>query len=224
MKESTQKEKVLKNVRDALVNALDAPFKDVDMDGQVFFQPSDDALDIAFAEEFSKLNGKFIYCANTMELSHALLGILRERGIKNLFCADDFFDGMLEEYGISCYYNTVDIAKCDASITTCEVLISRLGAIMISSRQGNGRRGFIFPPVHIVLATSQQLVKDIKEAIAFLYTRYGNKWPSMINIIAGPSQTTDIENIPVQGVHGPKDLFLFLLDAGANDQNNNTDG
>ncbi len=213
MKESTQKEKVLKNVRDALVNAMDVPFKDVDMDKEVYFQPAPDSLDIVFAEEFSKSNGKFIYCANTDELVNALIGLLRERSIKSLFCADDFFDGLLEEYGITCYYNTDDIARCEASITTCEVLLSRLGSIMVSSKHGNGRQGAIFPPVHIVVASTRQLVKDINEAFQFLYKRYGSSWPSMISLITGPSRTAEIEGTLVHGAHGPKDIFLFLLDA-----------
>jgi L-lactate dehydrogenase complex protein LldG len=213
MKESTQKEKVLKNIRDALVNAMDVPFKDVDMDEDVYLQPSPDSLDIVFAEEFSKTNGKFIYCANSEELSNALLGLLRERRINSLFCADDFFDGMLEEYGITCYYDTVDITRCDASITTCEVLVSRLGSIVVSSKQGNGRQGFIFSPIHIVVASTRQLVKDINGAIQFLFKRYGTTWPSMISFITGPSQTIDIENTPIYGPNGPADIFLFLLDA-----------
>ena len=213
MKESTQKEKVLKNVRDALVNAMDVPFKDVDMDQRVYFQPPSDALDIIFAEEFSKSNGKFIYCANTDELVNALIGLLRERSIKSLFCADDFFDGLLEEYGITCYYDTVDITRCEASITTCEVLVSRLGSIVVSSKQGNGRQGCIFPLVHIVVASTRQLVKDINEAFQFLYKRYGSAWPSMIGFITGPSSTAEIESTMIHGAYGPKDIFLFLLDA-----------
>jgi L-lactate dehydrogenase complex protein LldG len=213
MKESTQKEKVLKNVRDAMVNSMDVPFKDVAMDEGVFFQPSSDSLDIVFAEEFSKSNGKFIYCANTDELVNALIGLLRERNIKSLFCANDFFDGLLEEYGINCYYDTVDIARCEAAITTCEVLVSRLGSIVVSSKQGNGRQGFIFPLVHIVVASTRQLVKDINEAFHFLYKRYGSSWPSMISFITGPSRTAGIESALIHGAHGPKDIFLFLLDA-----------
>ena len=38
MKESTSKEKVLKKVRNALINKLENPFKDVDFTSNVFFQ------------------------------------------------------------------------------------------------------------------------------------------------------------------------------------------
>lgn len=217
MKESTQKEKVLKNVRDALVNSMNAPFDNLDMDRPVFFDPPAEALDITFAETFSKANGKFIYCGNTTELSNALFALLKERSIKSIFCGEDFFDGLLEEFGIACYYDTVDIDRCEASITTCEVLVSRLGSIVISSRQGGGRKGFISPQVHIVIASSRQLVPDIKSAFQFLYRRYGASWPSMITFVTGPGHAGDMAQVPVHSAQGPKDIFLFLLDA-ANDE------
>ena len=209
---STQKERVLKNVRDGLVNAMKAPFEHVDMESEVYHVPPADALDIAFAEAFTKLNGKFIYCANTTELSTALLSLLKERGIRSLFCGEDFFEGMLEEYGVSCFYHTDDMQRCDASLTTCEVLVARLGTIVMSSRQGSGRKGFIVPPIHIVIATSRQLTADMADAIQFLRKRYGTSLPSMISFISGPSRTADIEKKLVYGAHGPKELFLFLLD------------
>jgi L-lactate dehydrogenase complex protein LldG len=212
MKEITQKEKVLKNLRDGLLHAMPAPFDDVDFDAPVFFLPPAESLDIAFAEAFTKASGKFIYCSNTTELSSALLTLLTERGIKHLFCGEDFFDGLLEDYGITCYYTTGEAELCDASLTTCEVLISRLGTVVLSSKQGSGRRGFIVPPVHIVVASSRQLVMDIKDAFEFLNKRYGSTLPSMISFITGPSRTADIEKTLVYGAHGPKEIFLFLLD------------
>ena len=218
MKESTQKEKVLKNVRDALVNTMNASFENIDMDTPVFVAPPDEALDIAFAEAFSKANGKFIYCANTTELSNALFALLKERGIRNLYCGEDFFDGLLEEVGISCYYDTIDMPRCEAALTTCEALIGRTGSIVISSRQGGGRKAFISSPIHIVIASSRQLVADVKTAFQFLYRRYGASWPSMITMVTGPSQTNAIEREKLYGAHGPADLFLFLLDADADEK------
>lgn len=217
MKETTQKEKVLKNIRSALVTAMDAPFPDLDMDQDVFYHPSGESLDIVFAESFSKVNGKFIYCANADELSSALLGLLRERNIRSLFCGEDFFEGLLEEFGISCFYDTNEIARCDASLTSCEVLISRTGTILMSSRQGSGRKGGIYAPVHIVIASSKQIVPGIKDAFQYLYRRYGASWPSMLSFITGPSRSSAVEWKTVYGAIGPSDLFLFLLDASGVD-------
>jgi L-lactate dehydrogenase complex protein LldG len=34
----------------------------------------------------------------------------------------------------------------------------------------------------------------------------------MLSVITGPSRTADIEKTLVLGAHGPKDLYVFLLD------------
>ena len=49
----------------------------------------------------------------------------------------------------------------------------------------------------------QQAVKD----------KYGNDLPSLITFASGPSRTADIEKTLVVGVHGPKEVYLFLVEA-----------
>ena len=34
----------------------------------------------------------------------------------------------------------------------------------------------------------------------------------MISVITGPSRTADIEKTLVMGAHGPKDVYVFLVD------------
>jgi L-lactate dehydrogenase complex protein LldG len=75
-----------------------------------------------------------------------------------------------------------------------------------------GRRLSIYPPVHIVLAYTSQIVLDLKDGFKLLKTRYGNQLPSMITTVTGPSRTADIEKTLVKGAHGPKELFVFLLE------------
>jgi L-lactate dehydrogenase complex protein LldG len=36
--------------------------------------------------------------------------------------------------------------------------------------------------------------------------------PSMISFATGPSRTADIEKTLVVGVHGPKEVYCFLID------------
>ncbi|RZL62420.1 MAG: hypothetical protein EOO93_08835, partial [Pedobacter sp.] len=65
---------------------------------------------------------------------------------------------------------------------------------------------------HIVIAKTSQLVLDLKDAFLLLKNKYGNQIPSMISNITGPSRTADIEKTLVLGAHGPKELFVFLID------------
>ena len=38
------------------------------------------------------------------------------------------------------------------------------------------------------------------------------KLPSLITFATGPSRTADIEKTLVVGVHGPKEVYVFLVD------------
>jgi L-lactate dehydrogenase complex protein LldG len=55
-------------------------------------------------------------------------------------------------------------------------------------------------------------VFDVKDAFEFLQQKYGEQLPSQISFATGPSRTADIEKTLVVGVHGPKEVFCFLLD------------
>jgi L-lactate dehydrogenase complex protein LldG len=45
-----------------------------------------------------------------------------------------------------------------------------------------------------------------------LKERYGQQLPSLMTFATGPSRTADIEKTLVVGVHGPKQVYLFLVD------------
>ena len=75
-----------------------------------------------------------------------------------------------------------------------------------------GRTVSVYAPVHICIGYSNQLVYDIKEALQLLKEKYKNNIPSSITFATGPSRTADIEKTLVVGVHGPKEVYLFLVD------------
>jgi L-lactate dehydrogenase complex protein LldG len=53
---------------------------------------------------------------------------------------------------------------------------------------------------------------DLKDSFSLIKKKYGTNLPSMLSVITGPSRTADIEKTLVLGAHGPKDLYVFLLD------------
>jgi len=92
-----------------------------------------------------------------------------------------------------------------------ELLVKKLGAILVSSASSGGRALSILPHVHVVVADADQVVPDLGSALALAKARHGDQMPSMLSFITGPSRTGDIERILVLGAHGPKELYLILV-------------
>jgi L-lactate dehydrogenase complex protein LldG len=107
--------------------------------------------------------------------------------------------------------NTDDLATCDASITLCEHLVARTGTIVLSSQQLSGRATSVYAPIHICIAYTHQLVYDIADSL-HQFKKEVDHIPSMISYATGPSRTADIEKTLVVGVHGPKEVYCFLVD------------
>jgi L-lactate dehydrogenase complex protein LldG len=140
-----------------------------------------------------------------------MLTLFEQRKWKHLFCWEEDLQFLLKDSGISFADKTAPIEKVQVSITSCEALIARTGSVLVSSKK-NSRILTVFPPVHIVIAYSSQLVMELKDGMQILRNRYGKNIPSMVSFVSGPSRTSDIEKTLVIGAHGPKELFVFMID------------
>ena len=81
----------------------------------------------------------------------------------------------------------------------------------MSSQQLSGRTTSVYAPIHICVAYTHQLVFDISDSLA-LFKKESDYMPSMITYATGPSRTADIEKTLVVGIHGPKEVYCFLVD------------
>jgi len=208
--ETTTKEKILKKVRKALIQKS-ASATNIDLDSDIY-QKAEEPLEILFAQQLTKLNGKFIYCENEKELSDNISLLIEENKWDNIFCFEKKAKELLKKSKISFSENEKDIRHVNVGISLCESLAARTGSVIVSSKQLSGRRLPAFANYHIVIAYSSQLVYTIKEALSGIKKKYGNNLPSMIINISGPSRTADIEKTLVQGAHGPKEIYVFLVD------------
>lgn len=214
MEESTSKEKVLKKIRDALIEKTEAPYPIIDVESPV--QPVIDApLDVTFAEELLKVSGKFVYCESDDEFLSVLQAFILEKDWPVIFCYDEKIQRLLKQGGIPFESEAERFNELKIGITRCEYLIARYGTVMVSSNVSPGRKMNVFPEIHLILAWTSQLVPDLKQAIQNIRKKYGQDFPSMISLITGPSRTADIEKTLVMGAHGPKELYVFLLEDSA---------
>ena len=118
------------------------------------------------------------------------------------------FDDVLRTDG---GYEKAALERCDAGVTGCEALVAQTASILVSSTSSGGRVLSVLPPHHIVIATPDQLERDLKSALDAVRRKHGGKLPRYLSFITGPSRTGDIERILVLGAHGPKKLTVLLV-------------
>ena len=171
-------------------------------------QPQQQDLIIEFAEQFSALQGKFIFCVDDQEFQAAFDKLCYQNQWTKIYCEEEKFKPFIRPNSL---HN--DIASCEASVTSCEELIARTGSILLSSVQ-QGRLPSVYAPVHICVAYTSQLVYDIKDGLEAIKNKYRDYLPSLITLATGPSRTADIEKTLVVGVHGPKEVYCFVVDDG----------
>ena len=211
LKESTTREKVMKNIRHALIEPSDNPFDGVNF-SQPIFQPLADSPDVNFVTEFTRAGGKFVFCESPDDMLDKIKQLFAERQWNEAWCNDTALTSMLRHAGISTHDDTEDFQNMKVAVTGCEALVSRTGSIMVSSRQRSGRRMHIYPERHIVIAFTSQVTTDLNQAIEKVRQKYRGRLPSSVSLITGPSRTADIEKTLVTGMHGPVELFVFMAD------------
>ena len=210
MNVSPAKENMLKKIRKALTQSTPLPFPNSEGNSSVF-QPSTQELEVEFAEQFSKLLGKFAYCANSTDLINQVGLLVQQQEWSKVYCQEQKLAKFMAPALLNQQYHT-DLASSDIAITTCECLIARTGSIVLSSAQESGRTTSVYAPIHICIAGINQLVYDIRDGLQFMKDKYGQQLPSVISLATGPSRTADIEKTLVVGVHGPKEVYLFLVE------------
>jgi L-lactate dehydrogenase complex protein LldG len=211
MNASPSKENILKKIRKALSQSTPLPFPKSE-GNETVYQPLQQDLDVEFAEQFTSLQGRFIFCINQQELAFQLNSLVKKQDWNKVYSVENkLIEPFVAQLGER-LVNT-DLANCDVAITGCECMVARTGTIVMSAAQQSGRNASVYAPIHICIGFTNQLVYDLKDALQLVKSRYGDRLPSLITFATGPSRTADIEKTLVVGVHGPKEVYLFLVES-----------
>lgn len=206
------KEKILGAIRKSLEeNKLPMPFPEADK-ADNFFVQDEISLEEKFAMEFSKLGGKFVYCANEAEMIQQLQALSDTMKWNQIHVRDRFLLDLFKEHQLDFIQDGENLTDISVGLSMCECLVARTGSVLLTGAQEYGRTLPVYAPIHIAFAFTNQLVLDIADGIQFLQEKYHGSLPSLVSLTTGPSRTADIEKTLVVGVHGPKEVYVFLVD------------
>lgn len=203
---SEARNNILNKIRMALASPTPLPFPEADEAPGIPVQPPPQDLVVEFAEQFSALLGKFIFCVSEEELEAGFEKLCYQNQWTKIYCEEERFKNIVQPNSLH-----DDIVSCEVSVTSCEALVARTGSIVLSAVH-QGRIPSVYAPVHVCVGYTSQLVYDVKEALQNVKDKYRDYLPSLLTFATGPSRTADIEKTLVVGVHGPKEVYCFVVD------------
>jgi L-lactate dehydrogenase complex protein LldG len=108
------------------------------------------------------------------------------------------------------------IANAFIGVTSAEFCLADSATMVLKTRPGQARSVSLAPSIHVAVILLEQILADLNE----LYTLLKNDpvhsaegLTRCLTFITGPSKTADIEAIMVHGVHGPQEVYLYVITA-----------
>ena len=104
--------------------------------------------------------------------------------------------------------------KANIGIVYGEYGLAESGGIVLFASKDNGRSTSLLPTTSIVVVRKSTVLPRVAQLAQILHEKAqsGERMPSCVNIISGPSATADIELIKVVGVHGPVSKIYVVID------------
>ena len=115
---------------------------------------------------------------------------------------------ILNSLGVELVSPTADkhkMALCDLGVTEADYLLPETGTLVLRSSAIQPRAVSLLPRIHLAIVRPDMLRPDMHQV--FAEARSGN----YLLFITGPSRTADIELTVTLGVHGPKNLYVWML-------------
>lgn len=110
--------------------------------------------------------------------------------------------------------NLAQAEKANIGIAYAEYGLAESGGIVLYSDKDRGRSVSLLPEKSIVILRKSTILPRVAQLAEILHAKaqQGERMPSCINIISGPSSTADIELVKVVGVHGPTTKVYVVID------------
>jgi L-lactate dehydrogenase complex protein LldG len=99
-----------------------------------------------------------------------------------------------------------EMALCDLGITEADYLLPETGTIVLHSSGEKPRGVSLLPRIHLAIVQPEMLRADMHQVFA------ETKDSHYLVFITGPSRTADIELTVTLGVHGPKNLYVWMME------------
>ncbi len=214
---NSAREEILGKVRASLGRGPGSPVAPVPPTARVNPRtagPVNAEIDLLFSE-IGKLNGITRRLAGRDDLRSALAELVKAEAVKKatLWTTPDLATwdvaGTLKALGVEIVSPQAEkhlVAECELGVTGVDAALPETGTLLLRSSPERPRIVSLLPRVHLAILTPAVLRADLHQAFAEV------KDDPYCVLVTGPSRTSDIELTLTLGVHGPKSLYVWLLD------------
>jgi L-lactate dehydrogenase complex protein LldG len=140
----------------------------------------------------------------------ALVERLRAKGWLHGYCDPQLWPGLERHFGAGFTVETeFDASRLDDyafGITRAMGAIAETGTIILGDLTTSSRLAALAPWAHVAVISRKDVHSDLIEAVA----RFGSD-PNVV-WCTGPSKTSDVEGILIEGVHGPGAQIALFAD------------
>jgi len=98
----------------------------------------------------------------------------------------------------------------DAGFTVARSGLAATGTLIVAPDAGSPRTMSLVPPLHIALVYAHSLHADLHAAMRAEHWHAG--MPTNLVMISGPSKTSDIQQTLAYGAHGPRELWVVIVE------------
>jgi L-lactate dehydrogenase complex protein LldG len=103
-------------------------------------------------------------------------------------------------------------SEADLGVTGAVLGLAVPGSIVVDAGRAGGRTASLLPPVHLALVRATRILPHPAAMWHHMNEHFPDGLPSQLVTITGPSKTGDIELVLTTGVHGPKRLWIGVLE------------
>lgn len=120
---------------------------------------------------------------------------------------------VLEELGVTVLHfdGPGTVATADLGVTGAVNGVALTGSLVVSSARAGGRTASVLPPVHLALVPADRIVPTAGDVLR-RFGAFAGGLPSNIAFITGPSRSADIELQLTLGVHGPRAVWIGVIE------------
>lgn len=162
-----------------------------------------------FIKELEALGGKAVRCSAN-DLPGQILSLVKEWESNSIVAWDEKHlpDGLIQSLkSSSITVNTSSNPAIKVGLTGAVCAAAETGSILLPGGPGRSLTASLLPELHIAVLKE----KDIKNTLTEILHAREIYEASALSVVTGPSRTADIEMALTIGVHGPKEIFVFII-------------